>query len=128
MFYCMQARDCAVQLQRGFGFDTTAEAQEQQLAAKDDTISRLEQEIADLKQKLHPGRLDSCGCIVAPHADCPSSSSLTSANKLIREEELFGDGLSIRIMAEAVESALMPKNTDAQEHLFLCADGQAAHG
>ncbi len=72
MLCCMQARDCAVQLQRGFGFGTTAEAQDQQLAAKDET---MEQEIADLEQKLHPGRLDSCGCIVASQADCPSSSS-----------------------------------------------------
>ncbi len=54
----MQARACAVQLQSGCGFGTTAAAQEQQLAAKDETISRLEQEYADLKQKLHPGRLD----------------------------------------------------------------------
>jgi len=71
----MQARACAVQLQRGFGLGTTAAAQEQQPAAKDETISRLEQQIANLKKHLHPGRLDSCGCIVASQADCPSSSS-----------------------------------------------------
>ncbi len=73
----MQARECAVQLQRGVGFGTTA-AQEQQLAAKDETISRQEQKIADLEKKLHPGRLDAGGCIVASQTDCSSSSAHVS--------------------------------------------------
>ncbi len=122
MFYYMQARDCAVQLQRGFGFGTTAEAQEQQLAAKDETISRLEQAIADLKKKLHPGRLEAFGCKVLVKPTAPAVLLLNSTNKLPREGQLLVGGLSAQIMAEAGEPALMPN-----EHLFLCADGQAAH-
>ncbi len=70
----MQARECAVQLQRGVGFGTMAAAQGQQLAATyAEIILRQEQKIADLEKKLHPGRLDACGCIVATQTDCPSS-------------------------------------------------------
>ncbi len=107
----MQARACAVQLQRSFGFNTTAAAQEQQPAAKDETVSRLEQEIAKLKKQLHPGRLDACGCntlLLKPTA--PAAHLLKSANKQTCEGELLVGGLSIQIMAEAVKAALMPND------------------